>query len=111
MSFEARMLQPLTLDAVKAKSLAQHMRLGEANTHFNTEVSWLQRIAALTEHATAIFHHGILLPDVFRLQDSLLELSATSATWAEVLDIAACRCPEIGKVCWRHVELKSGGVQ
>jgi hypothetical protein len=86
MTFNARMLEGLTLDAVKAKSLAQHMRLGEAKSHFNPEVPTAQRLAMLGECVGASFKYGALDRDVPRLQDSLLELAAYAATWAELLD-------------------------
>jgi len=85
-TFNARMLEGLTLDAVKAKSLAQHMRLGEASSHFNAEVSATQRLAVLGEHLGAAFRYGALDLDTPRLQDSLLELAAFAATWAELMD-------------------------
>lgn len=107
--FKARMLQPLTLDAVKAKSLAQDMRLKD-KSHFNVSVSAMQRLATLGETVGACFNHGALVPDPVRLQDQLLELAAFALIWAELLDIAPCRCPEIGVVCWRHIELNPGGV-
>jgi hypothetical protein len=86
MTFKARLLEGLTLDAVKAKSLAQHLRLGETNTHFNPEVSTAQRLAVLGEYVGASFKYGALDIDVPRLQDALLELAAYAATWAELLD-------------------------
>jgi len=85
-TFNARMVEGLTLDAVKAKSLAQHMRLGEANSHFNPEVSTAQRLAMLGECVGASFKYGALNSDPVRLQDALLELAAYAATWAEMLD-------------------------
>jgi len=85
-TFNARMLEGLTLDAVKAKSLAQHMRLGEANSHFNPEVSAAQRLATLGECVGAAFKYGALEPNNPMLQDHLLALAAYAATWAELLD-------------------------
>lgn len=107
--FKARMLQPLTLDAVKAKSLAQDMRLRD-KSHSELSTSTMQRLATLGETVGACFNHGALVSDPVRLQDQLLELAAFALTWAELLDIVPCRCPDIGVVCWRHIELREGGV-
>jgi len=102
MSFDARMLEPITLDAVKAKSLAQHMRLGDG-THFNHDVSAHQRLAVLGEHVGASFNHGALLPDPALLQDSLLELAAYALTWVELIDKKnPCECAQGVDPCPFH---------
>ena len=86
MTFKARMLDALTLDAVKAKSLSQHLRLGEARSHFNPEVSAMQRLAALGDGIGDSFKYGAMDRDASRLQDTLLALAATALIWAELLD-------------------------
>ena len=87
MSFNARMLEGLTLEAIKAKSIAHNIRLGEAKSHFNPDVSAIARLAVLGEYASEIFHYGAVVPDLPKLQDALLELAAVAAIWAEKLDV------------------------
>src|SRR5688572_17091630 len=97
MTFNPKMLEAVTLDAVKAKSLAQHMREG-TGSHFNPEVTVLQRLAVLGDQIGAVFKATTidLVPgrDVANIQDALLEVAATALTWVEVMDKSAvCTCP------------------
>jgi hypothetical protein len=86
MSFEAPMLEPLTLDAVKAKAIAHHMQTGPERSHFNQEVSTQQRLATLGEQVGAAFKAGLLDNNKPALHDHLLTIAAVSLIWAEILD-------------------------
>lgn len=80
-----RVLEGLTLDAVKATSIAHHLQRGE-RSHFNPEVSDMQRLAELGDLLVKVFESAALAPDTAKLQQDLLWLSATSAIWAERID-------------------------
>jgi len=100
-----KQLQALTLDAIKAKSIAQHLQLGETKSHFNPDVTAMQRLATLGEHVGAAFNYGLMVPDAARLQDTLLEIAAMAATWAELIDTAWCSCSDDARIanpCKRH---------
>lgn len=78
-------LDYLTLDAVKAASIAHHLQRG-ASTHFNPEVSVTQRLAELGDLLGKIFVSSALEPDFAKLQQELLWMAATAAIWAEHID-------------------------
>ena len=78
-------LEYLTLDAVKAASIAHHLQRGE-RSHFNSEVSDTQRLAELGDLIGKVFESAALAPDSAKLQQALLWLSATSAIWVEQID-------------------------
>lgn len=85
-----RMLQPLTLDAVNAESIAQHLRRGRVS-HFSPEVQWTERLAVLGTEMQDIFKAALINhrgpgDDTTVLQKNLLSLAATALMWVEVLD-------------------------
>lgn len=85
MSGKVRMLQDLTLDAVKAESIAHHLQRGD-RSHFNPDVSANHRLAVLGEMVGSIFQATAIVPDPAKLQRMLLELASISAIWAELID-------------------------
>lgn len=82
-----RMLADLTLDAVKARSIEHHLHLGEDQSHFNPNVSELQRLAALGEYIGTVFVHGGIVPDRVQLQRSLFDLATVALIWGELIDM------------------------
>lgn len=85
-----RMLEALTLDSVKAKSIAHHLRLGDHDSHFNSGVSALQRLATIGDQVANVFREACTDreagTDTYALQQALLELATTALIWTEVLD-------------------------
>lgn len=82
-------LEPLTLDAVMAESIAHHLRNGAERSHFNPEVSALQRVATLGEQYSKVIVAAMGNPEVsdtYELQKALITLAATALIWTELLD-------------------------
>ena len=93
-----RMLEELTLEAVKVRSIVHDMQRGEKGTHFNPYVTWMQRLATLGDEIGLVFKAAtidrVAGTDTTELQAALISLAADALTWAEVLDKHdMCTCP------------------
>jgi hypothetical protein len=112
------MLQTLTIQAVKATSIAHHLQRGEMS-HFNTELSDTQRLAELGELLGKVFDAAAVAPDPAKLQQALLWLAATAAIWAELIDTDKLRhtlaalpsyMPDVPVKIEMHQRFKEGGI-
>ena len=83
-------LEQLTLSAVQSASIAHHASYG-MRSHFNPDVSVLQRLAVLGDKISDIFREAATVErednaDSVALQKNLISLAAIALIWAELLD-------------------------
>lgn len=87
-----RLLAPLTLDAVKAESIALDLRLMRGKSPFDTSLSGLHRMAELAEQLGVVFKEATAQlgdrpsADPVVLSKNLITLAALSLAWSQVLD-------------------------
>ena len=98
---KSRSLEYLTLSAVQAASIAHHASYG-MRSHFNPDVSVVQRLATLGDQISNVFREAAdvereVSTDSVALQKNLIELAATALIWAELLDKHDCPRADLSK--------------
>lgn len=83
-----RVLAPLTLDAVRAESIALDLRMMRGQSPFDPTLSGIHRVSALNDQLTLVFKEAFVTDntDPVVLSKNLITLAALALAWAEMLD-------------------------
>lgn len=89
-----RALSPLTLDAVKAESIALDLRMVRGQSPFDPTLSEGVRISTLNDQLSVVFKEAFLYDgDPVILSKNLITLAAHALAWAQVLDNSGWSAP------------------
>lgn len=90
-----RALAPLTLDAVRAESIALDLRMVRGQSPFDPTLSEGLRLCTLNDQLSIVFKEAFASneTDPVTLSKNLITLAAHALAWAQVLDNSGWSAP------------------